>query len=58
MYDEKQMLANPVGTGPYRLVDWRRSSRMVFEKNPGYREDFYNEAGHAGRRQCSESRRE
>ena len=43
MYDENQMMANPVGTGPYRLVDWRRSSRMVLEKNPGYREDFYAE---------------
>ena len=41
MYDDKEMLANPVGTGPYQLVDWRRSSRMVFEKNPGYREDVY-----------------
>ena len=43
MYDEKEMMANPVGTGPYRLVDWRRSSRIVLEKNPGYREDFYAE---------------
>lgn len=43
MFDEKGMMANPVGTGPYRLVDWRRSSRMVLEKNPGYRDDFYNE---------------
>ena len=36
-------MANPVGTGPYRLVDWRRSSRIVLEKNPGYREDVYHE---------------
>ena len=43
MYDEKEMMANPVGTGPYRLVDWRRSSRIVLERNPGYRDDFYNE---------------
>ena len=40
MYDDKEMMANPVGTGPYRLVDWRRSSRIVLEKNPGYREDY------------------
>ena len=32
MYDENQMMANPVGTGPYRLVDWRRSSRIVLER--------------------------
>ena len=43
MYDEKGMMANPVGTGPYRLVDWRRSSRIVLEKNPTYRDDIYNE---------------
>ncbi|MBC8108083.1 MAG: bicyclomycin resistance protein [Anaerolineae bacterium] len=43
MYDEKGMMANPVGTGPFRLADWRRSSRIVLEKNPGYRDDFYNE---------------
>lgn len=43
MYDEKEMMANPVGTGPYRLVDWRRSSRIVLERNPGYRDDYYNE---------------
>ena len=42
MYDENQMMANPVGTGPYRLVDWRRSSRIVPEEI-GYREDFYAE---------------
>ena len=43
MYNVSEMLANPVGTGPYRLVDWRRSSRMVFEKNPGYRDDVYED---------------
>ncbi|MFZ5543913.1 MAG: ABC transporter substrate-binding protein [Pseudomonadota bacterium] len=34
---------HPVGTGPYRLVEWRRSSRMVFERNPNYRERHYDE---------------
>jgi ABC-type transport system substrate-binding protein len=48
MYDDKEMLANPVGTGPYRLVDWRRSSRMVFEINPGYREDVYQDQATTG----------
>ncbi len=28
---------HPVGTGPFRLVEWRRSSRVVLERNPGYR---------------------
>ena len=41
---------HPVGTGPYRLVFWKRSSKMVFEANPNYREEYYQAtpaAGHA-----------
>jgi ABC-type transport system substrate-binding protein len=34
---------HPVGTGPYRLTAWKRSSKMVLEKNPDYRERFYDE---------------
>jgi ABC-type transport system substrate-binding protein len=30
-------LAHPVGTGPYRLARWVRSSKIVLEANPGYR---------------------
>jgi ABC-type transport system substrate-binding protein len=33
---------HPVGTGPYRLAFWKRSSKMVFEKNPNYREEYYD----------------
>jgi len=40
-YGDK-IMEHPVGTGPYRLVDWRRSSRMVFERNPNYRDDLYD----------------
>lgn len=32
-----QVTANPVGTGPYRLADWVRGSRIVLEANPEYR---------------------
>jgi len=28
---------NPVGTGPYRLREWKRGSRIVLEANPDYR---------------------
>jgi len=30
-------MSNPVGTGPYRLGQWVRSSKIVLEANPGYR---------------------
>ena len=33
---------HPVGTGPYRLTFWKRSSKMIFEKNPNYREEYYD----------------
>jgi ABC-type transport system substrate-binding protein len=33
---------HPVGTGPFRLKSWRRSSQIVLERNPGYREVFYD----------------
>jgi ABC-type transport system substrate-binding protein len=35
------LMAHPVGTGPYRLKSWRRSSRIVLEKNPAYRDVRY-----------------
>ncbi|MCS6944588.1 MAG: ABC transporter substrate-binding protein [Sutterellaceae bacterium] len=35
------IMAHPVGTGPYRLVQWRRASFIALERNPGYREEFY-----------------
>jgi len=31
-------MANPVGTGPYRLKDWRRGQKIVLEANPNFRE--------------------
>lgn len=31
-------MAHPVGTNAYRLAQWKRSSRIVFERNPGFRE--------------------
>ena len=35
--------AHPVGTGPFRLKQWRRSSLIVLERNPYYREVRYDE---------------
>jgi ABC-type transport system substrate-binding protein len=41
-YGDK-IAAHPVGTGPFRLGEWRRSSRIVLERNPAYREVLYDE---------------
>jgi len=35
---------HPVGTGPFRLKSWRRSSRIVLERNPQYRDVRYDAA--------------
>jgi len=37
------IMQHPVGTGAWKLGAWRRSSRIVLEKNPGFREVFYDE---------------
>ena len=34
-------MANPVGTGPYRLKDWRRGQRITLEANPSFRDQTY-----------------
>jgi ABC-type transport system substrate-binding protein len=34
--------AHPVGTGPFRLAEWRRASRMVLDRNPTYRTVTYD----------------
>ncbi|MFN5995341.1 MAG: ABC transporter substrate-binding protein, partial [Betaproteobacteria bacterium] len=35
------IMAHPVGTGPYKLASWKRSSKTVLVANPGYREEFW-----------------
>ncbi len=34
-------MEHPVGTGPYMLAEWRRSSHIVLVANPGYRARYY-----------------
>ena len=36
------IMAHPVGTGPFRLVDWRRSSKIIFERNANFRDVRYD----------------
>ena len=35
-------MQHPVGTGPFRLAEWRRASRIVLERNPRYRDVRYH----------------
>jgi ABC-type transport system substrate-binding protein len=42
------IMEHPVGTGPYRLVQWRRSSFIALERNPRFRDEFYDEQPAAG----------
>jgi ABC-type transport system substrate-binding protein len=34
--------AHPVGTGAFRLKEWRRSSKIILERNPNFRETFFD----------------
>ncbi len=36
---------HPVGTGPFRMAHWIRSSKIVLEANPDYREETFESAG-------------
>jgi ABC-type transport system substrate-binding protein len=38
----ERIMEHPVGTGPFRLKQWRRSSLIVLERNPDYRDVRYD----------------
>jgi ABC-type transport system substrate-binding protein len=42
-YYGDKIMEHPVGTNAWRLAEWRRSSRIVLEKNPNFREAYYRE---------------
>jgi len=42
-YYPEDSMAHPVGTGPFMLKDWRRGSRVLLERNPRFREVYYDE---------------
>ncbi len=35
------IMEHPVGTGPFMLTDWIRSSHMTLQRNPNYRDDVF-----------------
>ncbi|MDE2428945.1 MAG: ABC transporter substrate-binding protein [Burkholderiales bacterium] len=37
-----QVMANPVGTGPYILTEWVRGSKMVLDANPNFRKVIWD----------------
>ena len=43
-----RIMEHPVGTGPFRLAHWRRSSRLVLERNPDFRAEVFDEQPAAG----------
>ncbi len=43
-YYGDRIMEHPVGTGPYRLKQWTRSSKITLEASPHYREDYWNAA--------------
>ena len=42
----EQTAAHPVGTGPFVLKSWRRSSEIVLERSPSYRVVHYEDEAH------------
>ena len=37
-----RIMGHPVGTGPFKLVQWRRSSFIALERNPEFREMLFH----------------
>jgi oligopeptide transport system substrate-binding protein len=51
------IMRRPVGTGPYRLREWRPASKLVLEANPGYRKVLFPENADAPQQELVRSMR-
>jgi ABC-type transport system substrate-binding protein len=47
-YYGKEFLNHAVGTGPFRLVEFNGSSKIVYDRNPTYRKELYPSEGAPG----------
>ncbi len=45
-----QIMEHPVGTGPFMLQEWQRSSKITLVRNPNFREEYYDAHAGGGRR--------
>ena len=50
--DRRDFKDHPVGTGAYRLKEYRKGHRMVLERNPNFREEVFPSEGDPGDREA------
>ena len=50
----EDITSHPVGSGPYRVVEWKRASKVAFEKNANYREETFSAEPPAGDPEAAE----
>jgi ABC-type transport system substrate-binding protein len=51
-YYGEDFVNHPVGTGPFLLKEWSKRWRLILERNPTYRAEFYPSEGEAGDREA------
>ena len=49
--DREGFSRHPVGTGAYRLKSWKRQHRIIMERSPSFRKEYYPSTGAPGDRE-------